>query len=273
MSDELYFNCFYKITTKNENHRGYQYKDGVNVLDCPFEEQGSCVPGGLYFASEFHIHNFIGLGEWLRIIKIPKGIRIVQDRSDDYVKYRASSIILCEKYPLYAKETAEKFPFLLKNKNYFQRGFTYACVNGLMDLAEWCVDNGGDDLNECFLESCKNKQLKMAKFCFNNGANNVKYAIPSTIEIAEWLIEIGKNINDILGRACLFGNVVVVNWSIKNGATDFNNGLKHACSMEQKECMSICIENGATFCKNCQNKHFTNKKPKCFPNENKCIIC
>ena len=53
---------YYKITNKNENHRGYQYVDGLNVLDKKFEPNGSCVEGGLYFTTIKHITRFVVYG-------------------------------------------------------------------------------------------------------------------------------------------------------------------------------------------------------------------
>lgn len=35
-------NIYYKITNINENHHGYQYKNGLNVLDKEFNYNGSC---------------------------------------------------------------------------------------------------------------------------------------------------------------------------------------------------------------------------------------
>ena len=40
---------YYKITNETENHYGYQYKDGLNVLEEPFNEKPVCRKGGLYF--------------------------------------------------------------------------------------------------------------------------------------------------------------------------------------------------------------------------------
>ena len=67
MSDYTYF----KITNFNENHHGYQYQDGLNVLDKPFEKDGSCVEGGLYFTDLKNIYNYYGYGCWLREITLP----------------------------------------------------------------------------------------------------------------------------------------------------------------------------------------------------------
>lgn len=37
---------YYKITNAKENHHGFQYHDGLNILTEPFVVTGSCVGGG-----------------------------------------------------------------------------------------------------------------------------------------------------------------------------------------------------------------------------------
>ena len=63
---------YYKITNHLEKHHGYQYQDGLNILDKPFEEEGKCVPGGLYFTTIEHIPNFYSYGVYLREIFLPQ---------------------------------------------------------------------------------------------------------------------------------------------------------------------------------------------------------
>ena len=63
---------YYKITNEAENHYGYQYKDGLNVLEEPFNEKPVCRKGGLYFTTSEFIHLFENYGCNLRIIEIPE---------------------------------------------------------------------------------------------------------------------------------------------------------------------------------------------------------
>ena len=82
---------FFKITNKNENHNGYQYKNGLNILDKPFEKEGSCVKGGLYFTSVEYIFKFLDYGCYLREIKLPKDCQWIKDPEGD--KFRADKLI------------------------------------------------------------------------------------------------------------------------------------------------------------------------------------
>lgn len=92
---------FFKITNKNENHYGYQYVTGLNVLDKPFDE-GSCMEGGLYFSfSDIeHIFEFLHYGVYLREIILPlddPDFKCVKDLDN---KWRANKIILGKRHEL-----------------------------------------------------------------------------------------------------------------------------------------------------------------------------
>lgn len=101
---------FFKVTNVNEKHNGYQYYDGLNILEEEFQEFGSCVPGGFYFSDAEKIHKFYNYGSNLRIVKLPKNnpnFKMVKDPDGD--KWRANMIILCEKYDLNDINTYQKF--------------------------------------------------------------------------------------------------------------------------------------------------------------------
>ena len=40
---------FVKLTNREENHRGYQFKTGLNIDKLPFNPKGECQSGGIYF--------------------------------------------------------------------------------------------------------------------------------------------------------------------------------------------------------------------------------
>ena len=51
---------YYKILNEKGIHYNYQYVDGLNVLQETFDDDPthSCCPGGFYFTTLEHIHNF-----------------------------------------------------------------------------------------------------------------------------------------------------------------------------------------------------------------------
>jgi hypothetical protein len=56
---------YYKITNQKEKHYGLQYHDGEVTDILPFNSQGDCESGGIYFARE-DILAFIEYGPWIR---------------------------------------------------------------------------------------------------------------------------------------------------------------------------------------------------------------
>jgi ankyrin repeat protein len=56
---------YYKITNQKENHYGLQYHDGEVTDILPFNPQGDCQSGGIYFARE-DILSFLYCGPWIR---------------------------------------------------------------------------------------------------------------------------------------------------------------------------------------------------------------
>lgn len=94
---------YVKITNKNETHNGFVYRDGLNKLLEPFDDDPfqSCVPGGLYFTNIQNIHKYHKYGIYIRKISLPKNdpdFKIIADLSGD--KFRANKIILGERYSL-----------------------------------------------------------------------------------------------------------------------------------------------------------------------------
>jgi len=121
---------YFKITNQKECHNGYQYQDGLNILDKPFEKDGSCAVGGLYFTTLEHLNKFYDYGVWLREIRIPEDAEMVEDPGGN--KWRADKIILGERYPLFDLGTIQKFN--LKINRYFIR---MASWYGCLDILEW----------------------------------------------------------------------------------------------------------------------------------------
>ena len=71
---------YYKILSESECHFDLQYQDGLNIDPVPWNPNGSCEPGGIYFASE-DILAFLGSGPWIREVIIPDDVPIYQDCS------------------------------------------------------------------------------------------------------------------------------------------------------------------------------------------------
>jgi len=95
---------FYKVTNLNENHKGFQYVDGENILLEEFNDDvtSPCAPGGLYFTTREKLHNFLSFGVWIREVTLPyedERFKVVADPSGD--KFRANRIILGKRHSAY----------------------------------------------------------------------------------------------------------------------------------------------------------------------------
>ena len=70
---------YFKITNRKENHRGFQYKDGMNSNTEPFVPSGCCSGGGLYFTSLENLHMFSQFGVNIRPIIVPSAVPIYDE--------------------------------------------------------------------------------------------------------------------------------------------------------------------------------------------------
>lgn len=126
---------FFKITNKDENHHGFQYHDGLNVLIDKFNPRGHCVKGGFYFTDINNILEFLSLGIYLRLITLPTDdseFKMVAD-SDD--KWRANKIILGKRFNLSDPKTFEYLETLGANiAVYAYDIFEHAYQNEFFDI-------------------------------------------------------------------------------------------------------------------------------------------
>ncbi len=137
---------YFKITNEKENHFGFQYQDGLNVLTERFNEDVSkhCAPGGFYFTTLEHIHYFYNCGCFLREIFLPVNdpnfkmihFNYSSGHGKKIKKWRTNMIILGNKYELCNLETIEKFNLKINN-NMFEMIFK----NKKFDILDWCKIN------------------------------------------------------------------------------------------------------------------------------------
>ena len=83
---------YYKLTNEKEIHNGFQYKDGKNEDHLPFNETGSCCPGGWYFSDSENILQFIDSKMyWIREVS-PDTENMVKDPDNNPIKWRSKSL-------------------------------------------------------------------------------------------------------------------------------------------------------------------------------------
>jgi len=160
---------YFKITNETENHNGFQYEDGLNILDKKFDENpdNHCSVGGLYFATIDHIHEFFHYGIYLRVIELPLGdsdFKMVKDEN----KFRANKIILKDKYLLSDIETHKKFNFNIN------ASLCRASENGHLEVVKLLVEKGADihaDNDYSLKWASGNGHLEVVKLLVEKGAN------------------------------------------------------------------------------------------------------
>lgn len=106
-----------KITNHLENHKGYQYKNGLNIIKDKFnnDKNDKCGGGGFYFSDLNDILHYHHLGNNLRIVELPfddKDFKVIKIGNDKEFKFRSNKIILRNKFTF---ENREELIFLTEN--------------------------------------------------------------------------------------------------------------------------------------------------------------
>ena len=139
---------YFKITNAAENHNGFQYLDGLNVLKEKFNDDPnkSCCPGGLYFTNGENIFKFLNYGIYLREVTLPienPDFKKVKDPSGD--KWRANMIILEKRYDL---SNVDTFKYLIENDANIHAdndcALQWSAREGNLDVVQFLVENGAD---------------------------------------------------------------------------------------------------------------------------------
>ena len=247
--DDLSQKKFFKITNKKENHHGFQYTDGLNILKEPFAEKGSCVAGGLYFTDINNIFEFLNFGIYLREITLPfddPDFKIVKDRN----KWRANKIILGKRYNLWEKETFEYLVSIGANVHAFSDfPLSWASGNGYLDVVKYLVSIGANvhvDNEYPLMYASVEGRLEVVKYLISVGANihaNNDSAIRHAseeghLDVVKYLISVGANIhanNDsAIKHASEEGHLDVVKYLVAMGA-DIHSMNNYAVKYASKE--------------------------------------
>ena len=169
---------YLKITNSTENHNGFQYSDGLNVLKEKFNDDPykSCCPGGLYFTNVENIFKFLGYGVYLREIILPtdnRDFHMIKDPKGD--KWRANMIILGARYNL---DNIDTFKLLMENGADIHiqddHALKWSAERGYSNIVKILIENGAnihaqDDY--ALRWSARKGQLDVVKFLIENGAN------------------------------------------------------------------------------------------------------
>jgi len=259
---------YYKITNQDENHHGFQYKNGMNILIEPFVDEGSCIPGGLYFTGIENILHFVRYGVYLREVTLPTNdidFKMVVDKN----KWRANKIIFGKKYDL---RNINTWKYLEKNGADINKHVKYvlrwAVKNNFFNVLRYLI-NKGIDINVhngyAIRTAVQFNHLKIVVYLLDNGADvNINNGGPLQIaaedgnmEITHYLVEKGADVcadnNLAIQLAAQNGQLEMVHYLVEKGAdiTDNNNeAIALAAAQGHIEVVRYLIEKGANISTN-----------------------
>uniref|UniRef100_A0A6G6ACT1 Ankyrin repeat-containing protein n=1 Tax=Borely moumouvirus TaxID=2712067 RepID=A0A6G6ACT1_9VIRU len=201
---------YFKITNEKECHNGFQYVDGLNILQGEFNNnpKASCVPGRLYFSDSENICKFLNYGVYLREVTLPtdnSDFQMLKDPEGN--KYGACMIILGDKHDLRDPDT---WKFMISvginihAYNYY--ALKWASFHKYLKVLQFLVENGADihvDNDYSLRCALNNDHFEMVKYLVEKGANihvNNDYSLimackNGNFEMAKYLIEKGVNVN------------------------------------------------------------------------------
>jgi hypothetical protein len=125
---------FYKILNEKENHKGLQYKTGLNVDPLSFYPAGDCASGGIYFADK-DILAFMGYGPWIRKVTLPKGEKVYRNPGFP-VKYKAHRVILGKREKITAKFIKRLMKEGADPKACNSEALCWAAMNGHLEIVK-----------------------------------------------------------------------------------------------------------------------------------------
>lgn len=220
---------YFKITNTKEIHFGFAYKTGLNIDSVPFQSNGSCCAGGLYFTTIDHIEEFYSFGCHLREVYLPTDhidFRIVVDGN----KFRANMIILGARYSLFDKSTYKKFHLKMSRNKFLPKLASEAglpnvlrclkksikfkrCADGAIDIAS---ANGHTDVLDWWLTS---------KFQLAYSIDSVDLASQNGhVNVLDWWVRSGLELK-YTEKAMCTAHLKVLEWWMRSG-TDSSIRLK-----------------------------------------------
>ena len=218
---------FYKILNENETHNDLKYKTGLNVDPVPFQPEGDCEPGGIYFSAE-DIFAFLDYGCWIREVTIPEGDEVYENPGTPK-KFKAHRVILDKR----KKINLSVFKTLVDEGADVHAGDDYALrwasARGHLDTVKFLVEQGANvhaDNDFALRWASGNGHLDIVKFLVEQGADvhagddhALKWASGNGhLDTVKFLVEQGADVHA--------DNDFALRWASRNGHLDVVGFLK-----------------------------------------------
>ena len=166
---------YYKIFNEEDNHNGFQYRDGLNIDDKKFNNNHlkSCVEGGFYYSDADNICAFLSYGNYIREVELPDGAKQVKD--PDGNKWRSDKLFLHERKDLSKIETWQwMIDQGINIHAYNDKALRWVSDNGHIDVVKFLVENGAD------IHALDDYALRWASL--NGHSDVVKFLTPRMID-------------------------------------------------------------------------------------------
>jgi hypothetical protein len=158
---------YVKVLKRSLVHNNYQYKIGLNDLDKPFEPEGTCVKGGLYYTTIADISSFFFYGQKVYVVKVPKfdlkgnSVKSVLDTEGN--KFRTSCLELTDEF--------YEIPDFIKKFNILDDlASQYAATVGNLELVKYIYENGNVIGKFALSRACRHGKFEIVKYLINIGA-------------------------------------------------------------------------------------------------------
>ncbi|AUV58851.1 ankyrin repeat protein [Bandra megavirus] len=263
----------FKVTHKDEKHYNFQYQDGLNILDMPFNNnEDHCVPGKLYFTDSKNICKYLGFGDNLRKISLPidnPNFKMTKCLYGE--KYGANMIVLEEKYDLNQVETYQKMISMgidIRAGN--DNALIVAAQKGNLEIVKYLVESGANvkSQDNCAIRLASEfGHLDVVEYLYKAGANikaDGNYAIiwackNGHFPVVEFLTSVGADIkagqNLPIKMAAIDGHSSIIKYLVGRGANisaDNDYVFNIACRNGHSDLAEYAVDMGADiFSDNC----------------------
>ncbi|AAV51153.1 putative ankyrin repeat protein [Acanthamoeba castellanii mimivirus] len=256
----------FKITRKDEKHYNFQYNDGLNILDTPFNnDDDHCTPGKLYFSDSKNICKYLGFGDNLRKISLPIDNPDFKMTKCLYgEKYGANMLIFGEKFDLDKVETYQKMILMdidIRAGN--DNAMIIAAQKGNLEIVKFLVESGANvkSQDNCAVRLASEfGHLDVVEYLYKSGANvkaDGNYAITwacknGHLPVIEFLTSVGADIkaaqNLPIKMAAIGGHLNVIKYLVDRGAnisTDNDYVFNIACRNGHTDLAEYAVSLGA----------------------------
>ena len=220
---------YYKITNKDEIHRGLQYKTGLNVDIQTFNPTGDCQDGGIYFARE-DILSFLSYGLWIREVMLPKDARIYKNPGTPE-KWKADKVILGQRRKITAEVVKE---LIAEGAKATEDALYRAAERGHLEIVKVLLSAGAKPTEDAIYWAADRGYLEVVKILLKAGAKATDYALNGAarngyLELVKVLLSAGAKPMDVaLNYAAGNGHLEVVNVLLSAGAKPTDVALDRA---------------------------------------------